>query len=97
MQGSQLRHQDDGLLATAAEEVTLDRCKEVDQAPGGRPTAVSSLGVQGQGFQPFTLHRPAEFSLQERLGKQGEEVQAEESLDAADVLEAYGRRFSRGR
>src|SRR5437867_13036721 len=67
---------------------------EAEQAQNllcGGPPALTLLRVDRQFFNGISLHRQAQFALDQGLYQQGEEVESEQGFDAALVLEEHGR------
>lgn len=73
--------------------MTLDVIEYVEQAAGRGSPAGAALGIQRQGLDLLVDHGMAQFTFQQRLYQQGEEVDAQESVDAADFLEVDRRDF----
>src|SRR5271157_3715658 len=71
--------------------MTLHVLVEVDHLASRGAAAGTTFGIQGQALDPLSLHRAAEFSLQQRLDQQHQEVHAEQGLDPTHLLQVHRR------
>ena len=67
--------------------MTLEVLEHLQDAVRGRGLAFPVLWVEGQHPELLRLHRGADLALNEGLDQQGDEVEEEQSFDAALVLQ----------
>ncbi len=79
---------DEGVLST--QPVVLEARKDLKDAVRTGGQAVAVLRVQRQRREAARGHGPAHLPFEEGLDQQNDEVEEEEGLDAALVLEEHG-------
>jgi len=87
LKGRELRFEGAYESSRGQEIVSFEASVEAQDLLGGGPLRGALLGVEGQRIDTVLLHGGAQLAFDERLDEERQEVDEEEGLDAAGVLE----------
>jgi hypothetical protein len=96
LQPAQIGREGHGRAPPRSKRVPLYIVKEIKEAAGCGTATLAALGIQRQAFNRPAIHGATQLALKQRLGQERQEIDAEQRLDAADLLEIDRRNLEGG-